>query len=69
MKTGNPEGLQLTEDEAFALLRLCLVSPGDLDGTASLALQKLARYCSQSREDSHHSGSGRRAGELATVGA
>ena len=69
MKTGKPEGLQLTEEEAFALLSLCLVSSGDVDRTTSLALQKLARYCSQGREESYHSGSGRRAVELVTMGA
>lgn len=40
-------GLDLTEDEAFALLGLCLTSPGRFDDTAKEAMLKLAEYCSQ----------------------
>ncbi len=46
MKSGlNPDGLRLTEDEAFSLLSLCLTSPNALDLTSERALRKLADYC------------------------
>lgn len=46
MATGNePEGLRLTEEEAYALLGLALTSPTRLDGTSERALRKLAEYC------------------------
>jgi len=46
MNTGNiPEGLKLTEDEAYALLNLCLTSPNGLDTISERALRKLAEYC------------------------
>jgi hypothetical protein len=38
-------GLKLTEEEAFALLGLCLTSPMGLDSNAENALRKLAEYC------------------------
>jgi predicted DNA-binding transcriptional regulator YafY len=44
MTTGQPAGLQLTEEEAFALLAMCLTSPHSLDSTAEKALRKLAEY-------------------------
>lgn len=40
------EALRLTEDEAFAILSLCLTSPQKLDGTSEMALKKLADFCS-----------------------
>lgn len=40
------EALRLTEDEAFAILSLCLTSPQKLDGISERALQKLADFCS-----------------------
>jgi hypothetical protein len=43
-----PEGLQLTEEEAFALLGLCLTSPTALDAISEKAVRKLAEYCSDS---------------------
>lgn len=43
-------GLELTEDEAFALLGLCLTSPGRFDNTAKEAMLKLAEYCAQRSE-------------------
>lgn len=49
-----PEGLVLTEEEAFALLSLCLTSPNRLDKTSEKALHKLAEYCSQSNHFSWH---------------
>ena len=45
MATGNPAGFRLTEDEAFALLAMCLTSPHGLDATSENALRKLAEYC------------------------
>lgn len=48
MKPGNtPEGLRLTEEEAFSLLSLCLTSPNRLDLTSERALRKLAEYCTK----------------------
>ena len=41
----HPEGLRLTEEEAFSLLSLCLTSPNRLDTTSERALRKLAAYC------------------------
>jgi hypothetical protein len=38
-------GLRLTEEEAYALLSLCLTSPNGLDATSERALRKLAEYC------------------------
>jgi hypothetical protein len=46
-------GLELTEDEAYALLGLCLTSPGRFDDTAKEAMLKLAEYCSQRSEVVH----------------
>ena len=55
--TGNiPDGLQLTEEEAFALLSLCLTSTMQLDATSEKAVRKLAAYCSvQQLSSNHHS--------------
>jgi hypothetical protein len=48
MAHGNvPDGLKLTEEEAFALLGLCLTSPNGLDNTSERAMKKLADYCSK----------------------
>lgn len=69
MNTGKPEGLSLTQEEAFAILGLCLVSPGPIDAATSLALRKLAAYASQGREDCNHSLADERAGELQKAGA
>lgn len=46
MTTGTitPAGLQLTEEEAFALLAMCLTSPHGLDAQSETALRKLAEY-------------------------
>ncbi len=52
MKVGTlPNNLQLTQEEAFALLSLCMTSPNKLDGLSEQALQKLAAYCAQSSPD------------------
>jgi|GEM_PF-6008616 len=40
------ETLKLTEEEAYAILGLCLTSPQRLDKTSESALKKLADYCS-----------------------
>jgi hypothetical protein len=56
MSTGNlPEGLKLTEDEAYALLGMALTSPTRLDATSERALKKLAEYCTnRSNPRDHH---------------
>lgn len=55
MNTGpNPEGLRLTEDEAFSLLSLCLTSPNGLDKVSERALRKLADYCTKSCNSKEH---------------
>ena len=47
MATGNnPADFKLTEEEAFALLAMCLTSPHGLDATSEQALRKLAEYLS-----------------------
>lgn len=69
MNAGKPEGLNLTKEEAFSLLGLCLVSPGEVDAVTSLALRKLAVYASQGREECNHSWADDRAGELQKAGA
>ena len=50
-----PQGLELTEEEAFALLGLCLTSPNKLDVVSEKALKKLAEYCSHSNHNSYNS--------------
>jgi len=39
------KGLELTEEEAFALLGLCITSPNKLDPTSEKAIHKLAEFC------------------------
>jgi hypothetical protein len=56
MKAGSsPDGLRLTEEEAFALLGLCLTSPNGLDATSEKALRKLAEYCISRSNSQDHS--------------
>ena len=56
MSTGHlPDGLKLTEEEAYALLGLCLTSPQGLDATSERALRKLAEFCSRSNPLSNYS--------------
>ncbi len=55
MTIGHPIGLQLTEEEAFALLGLCMTSPQRLDVVSEQALTKLAIFCKSRMEHSHHS--------------
>ena len=55
MTTGsNPEGLRLTEEEAYSLLTLALTSPQGLDATSEKALRKLAEYCTRSNSKESH---------------
>jgi endonuclease III len=37
--------LTLTEEEALALLIMCMLSPAKMDETAERALEKLAGFC------------------------
>ena len=37
--------LQLTDDEALALLSLCMMSEEQLDAVSENAIKKLANYC------------------------
>jgi len=54
MKAGyHPDGLRLTEEEAYSLLSLCLTSPNRLDITSERALRKLAEYCTSSNSNIH----------------
>jgi hypothetical protein len=56
MNTGNlPDGLRLTEDEAYSLLGLCLTSPTGLDPTSERALRKLADFCTSRSNPKDHS--------------
>lgn len=49
------DGLQLSEEEAYAILTLCLTSPQALDATSEKAIRKLAAYCTAQRQaHSHH---------------
>ncbi len=54
MTTGNPEGLKLTEEEAFSLLGMCLTSPQSLDSVSEKALRKLAEYCTSRSNSSNN---------------
>jgi len=46
MNTGEkPAALQLSEEEAYALLVMCLMSPHGIDKTTESALRRLAEYC------------------------
>jgi hypothetical protein len=49
--------LQLTDDEAFALLSLCMLSEHELDALSERAIRKLADFCR-----SHGRGTGRHQG-------
>ncbi|MCH7905138.1 MAG: hypothetical protein IH944_11340 [Armatimonadetes bacterium] len=41
----NPEHLEFTEEEAFALLTICMLYETPLDAVTESAVQKLAHYC------------------------
>ena len=48
--------LQLTEEEALALLSLCVMSEEALDAVSEQAIRKLADFCRQDRSNhSNHS--------------
>jgi len=52
----NPGRLELTEEEAFALLSLAMTSPQKLDVTSEKAIKKLAIFCTSQRSgDCNHS--------------
>ncbi len=44
-------GLILTEEEAFALLNLCMTSPNKLDPDSVSAMRKLAEYAAKFEPD------------------
>lgn len=46
-------GLVLTEEEAFALLVMCLTSPHGIDRTTESALKKLAAHCADLSNHTH----------------
>ncbi len=46
---GQFDRLELTEDEAFALLALCMTSEMALDSESEHALHKLAAFCKKAR--------------------
>jgi hypothetical protein len=55
MTAGNhPDGLELTEEEAFSLLSLCLTSPQALDAISEKALRKLAGFCISRSNHQYH---------------
>jgi hypothetical protein len=49
------ERLQLTEEEAFALLSLCVMSEEQLDAVSERAIRKLADFCRSHPATSNHS--------------
>jgi hypothetical protein len=54
MNTGQkPAGLELTEEESYALLAMCLTSPQGIDGTSEAAIRKLAAYCIEQSNRNH----------------
>lgn len=50
MATRNNESpvLFLTEEEAYTLLMMCMVSPAKVDPVTEIALRKLANFCKTS---------------------
>jgi len=48
-----PAGLELTEEEAYGLLAMCLTSPQGIDGTSEAAIRKLASYCIELSNRTH----------------
>lgn len=52
---GHPDRLELTEDEAYTLLSLCMTSELPLDAQSERALRKLADFCkSHKNKNSNH---------------
>jgi hypothetical protein len=59
-----PAGLELSEEEAYGLLAMCLTSPQGIDGTSEAAIRKLASYCIELSNRTHSvEGTGERIGE------
>lgn len=60
VRGGNAQvlGLQLTEDEAFALLSLAIVTPHRLDSKSLALLLKLADHCKSYGEGEDEAASG-----------
>lgn len=54
MNSIHNRGLELTEEEAFALLSLCITSPVAVDEVSKRAILKLAEYCSHRSDDSNY---------------
>lgn len=49
--------LELTEEEAFALLTLCIMSESKMDAESERAFQKLAEFCKKHKSSkSNHTG-------------
>lgn len=69
MHSSHQEGLQLTEEEAFALLHLAMTSSQRLDATSEKALKKLAEYCSISNHFHHKESANLIRCELSKAGA
>lgn len=46
--------LKLTEDEALALLVMCMLSPVELDSVSEGALAKLSLFCRGGKGDPEH---------------
>ncbi len=49
MSESNIHLLTLTEEEAFNILTMCLLSPVKLDASSEAALKKLAEFCKSSQ--------------------
>lgn len=54
MPESNQAGLSLTEEEAYSLLVMCLMSPHGIDATTESALRKLAEYCAHQSNNRKH---------------
>lgn len=64
---GEKDRLELTEDEAYSLLSLCLMSDLPLDGQSEQALKKLAEFC-KSHKNAHRNHIRPIAGEFCEAG-
>lgn len=63
----NAKRLELSEDEAFALLGLAMTAEMELDADAEKAVAKLAQYCRE-QQSFDHSGLNKAAVELCETG-
>lgn len=52
----NPQRLELSEDEAFALLTLAMASDLELDEASERAVAKLAKYCRNKQSITYRNG-------------